>query len=330
MISFFHRQQDWYAIDPDMQNGRGVLSLQVDGGTEYKTYLMPVHRDQPLALDRVGIFNMQLYHGVCEFDLSDVEINGAKIDLSKDPGWDSRGNHVEFHEADFQRQDFGYSQTNWAGEMLGEIGGTFSRVEPIDPLHGYYADDIGKLTLDDPISFSGNVCFTRGGTDAGMFFGFFNAAAQGELATPDNKLKEKPGGLLGINIEGPTRVGYFFTSVCAPKGGKGVRADGPVFLPTAERHKFSFDYDPKANNGSGCMTMTLDGKQYKKNLKPGNRSAGATFDHFGLLTVRSGGKYVTVYLDDLTYTARRSSDAPPTKHEQKITVVPYPENGRKY
>src|SRR5436190_23731222 len=124
MISFFHRQQDWYAIDTDMQNGRGVLSLQVDDGIAYKMYLMPVHRNQPLALDRAGVFNMQLYHGVCEFSLSDVEINGEKIDLSKDPEWDSRGNHVEFHETDFQRQDFGYRQTNWAGVKMGEIGGT--------------------------------------------------------------------------------------------------------------------------------------------------------------------------------------------------------------
>ena len=60
------------------------------------------------------------------------------------------------------------------------------------------------------------------------------------------------------------------------------------------------------------------------------RAAKATFDHFGLLTVRTGGKYVTVYLDDLTYTSRRSKDAPRTHHEQKLTVVPYPANGRKY
>jgi hypothetical protein len=35
-------------------------------------------------------------------------------------------------------------------------------------------EDIGELTLNDPISFSGQIAFTAGGTDAGMMFGYFN------------------------------------------------------------------------------------------------------------------------------------------------------------
>ena len=58
--------------------------------------------------------------------------------------------------------------------------------------------------------------------------------------------------------------------------------------------------------------------------------AHPTFDRFGLLNIRCGGKYVTVYFDDLTYTARRPSNYKPVEHEQTITHVPYPPNGRKY
>jgi hypothetical protein len=60
------------------------------------------------------------------------------------------------------------------------------------------------------------------------------------------------------------------------------------------------------------------------------RKANASFDHFGLSSVRIGGKWVTVYLDDLTYTARRPADFKPTKHEQKVTTVEYPAGGRRY
>jgi hypothetical protein len=41
------------------------------------------------------------------------------VDLSRDPGWEGRGNRTRFVERDFQRQDFGYSATNWAGERAG-------------------------------------------------------------------------------------------------------------------------------------------------------------------------------------------------------------------
>ena len=33
---------------------------------------------------------------------------------------------------------------------------------------------MGELTLEDPISFSGTICFTDGMTDAAAFFGYFN------------------------------------------------------------------------------------------------------------------------------------------------------------
>jgi hypothetical protein len=70
-------------------------------------------------------------------------------------------------------QSYGWSQTNWAGEKTGEIGGLFWRTER-KTLCSYYGDDVGRLTLEDPISFSGTICFTEGMTDAAAFFGYFN------------------------------------------------------------------------------------------------------------------------------------------------------------
>ncbi len=54
------------------------------------------------------------------------------------------------------------------------------------------------------------------------------------------------------------------------------------------------------------------------------------FNRFGLMNIRRGGKYVTVYLDDLSYTARHPADFRPAQHKQTIVTVLYPENGRKF
>ena len=53
-------------------------------------------------------------------------------------------------------------------------------------------------------------------------------------------------------------------------------------------------------------------------------------DYFGLLNPRKGGKYVDVYIDDLTYDVKRSKDFKVIKHEQKIIKVSYPPEGREY
>ncbi len=40
-------------------------------------------------------------------------------------------------------------------------------------------------------------------------------------------------------------------------------------------------------------------------LQPGARRTGATFDRFGLFNMQTGGHYVYIYIDDLTYSKRR-------------------------
>ena len=98
---------------------------------------------------------------------------------------------------------------------------------------------------------------------------------------------------------------------------------GTVFLPTRMPRTFEFDYDPAENKGVGRVTVKLDGeKPILLDLKPGQRKAGATFDRFGLMSFRRGGKFSVLYFDDLTYTTRRAEPAP--RHEQKITTVPFP------
>src|SRR5262249_7900522 len=161
--------------------------------------------------------NTQTYGNALEVYLSDLTVNGHKVNLTRDPGWEGKGNRVRFAETNFHgRHDFGFMETNWAGKAPGEIGGTFWRTEPVDPLHGYYADDVGKLTLEDPISFSGSVCFVEGQPDAGMWIGYFNKKEKMVKVT-DEKGGSPVNQSMGIVIEGPSRVGYYFAPFCVPK-----------------------------------------------------------------------------------------------------------------
>src|SRR5512139_190774 len=136
----------FYTLLDGYENRKGSLTFQLDDGRQYRDWLPSALHDGPVSMDRFGIFNMQIYHRVARFFVSDLTINGTKVDLRKDPGWDGRGNRITFVERDFQRQDFGYSVTNWAGDRIGELGGLFYRTEPVDPIHGYYADDVGRMT----------------------------------------------------------------------------------------------------------------------------------------------------------------------------------------
>jgi len=53
------------------------------------------------------------------------------------------------------------------------------------------------------------------------------------------------------------------------------------------------------------ITVTFDGKDQSLPLRPGDKARAATFDRFGLFNLQTGGNYVFVYVDDLTYTSRR-------------------------
>ena len=329
-VRFFQRPNGaWWTLNLDYGKFRGAITVQFDDGPKQRFFLLPEHRTSPIALDRFGIFNFQVYSSPIELYISDLKVNGEKVDLSQDPHWEGKGNRVSFVERDFQREDFGYSPTNWAGDKPGEIGGLFYRTEAVDPLHGYYADDIGRVTLDDPIDFSGSVAFTDGGTDSGMFLGYFNAKKK--MATFKEKLAAQYlDDSMGILVTGPTRVGYYFSAQCSPKRELAKVVTGPVFLPNRTRHKFHFQYDPKANGGVGRITVTLDESSFHMDLTPQQRAAGANFDHFGLTNVRRGGKYLSIYFDDLTYTARRPAGYQPVRHKQNIVLVPFPKGGREY
>lgn len=328
---------DWYrkgryhlwTLEKDADKMKGRITFQFDNNPPVSYFLLPGHQEEPTCLNRFGVYNMQIYSGSLEFYLADLIVNGEKIELSQDPHWDGRNNRVTFRQKDFHaRQNFGYSQTNWAGKSPGEIGGRFWGTEVIDPLHAYYADNVGELTLEDSISFSGWINFVKGAVDGRMLIGYFNRAAR--VADIEGEYKgDPPMQFIGIEILDQTRLGYSFSAVCSPRQDISFQKRGPVYIPDCIKRPFSFRYDPNAGK-AGRITITLGSDTLTADLTEEQRRVGSTFDHFGLLNPRKGGKYVDVYFDDLKYVVCRPPNFKPKFHKQKIIVVPYPKFGRKY
>jgi hypothetical protein len=253
LIEYHVRRGTGWQLREKPLDVKGRIFCRVGNSPRRTHFLTQAMRQEDLILDRFGIFNFQLPGDEIEFYLSDLTVNGQKIDFSKDPRWEGRNNHTEFVEHDFHaKQDFGYTRSQHAGQAPGEIGGTFWRTEPVDPLHAYYADDIGSLTLDDPLEFSGHIAFTAGGTDAGMAFGYFNTKDRmtefkledgGEAGAP------LPNALL-VAIERPTRVGYYFSAqLCPADKSRRGNSEGPIIVPDSKRHFFAGKYDPEASHG---------------------------------------------------------------------------------
>jgi len=331
LVDHWYRKGSYHLwdIERNPEGMEGRITFYFDDFAPVSFFLLPGHREENSVINRFGIYNMQIYHSSMTFYMSELVVNGQKIELNHDPYWIGIGNRVTFKQDDFHaRQNFGYSQTNWAGKSAGEIGGRFWGTEVRDPWHGYYADDIGHLTLEDPIKFSGWINFSEGAVDGRMLIGYFNREAK--LADIKGEYKgNPPHQYLGLEVMDQTALGYSFTAVCSPRQEISFEKRGPIFIPDRIKRPFSFSYDPGAGQ-AGRITVTLDTTSFMADLTNEQRESGASFDRFGILNPRKGGKYVDVYIDDLSYSVRRPKAYKPVIHKQTIIKVPYPPEGREY
>src|SRR5262245_59019914 len=140
-----------------------TLSFSVD--------LPPGFRKEGATFDRFGLLNMTKPGNPMTIYFSDVSHDGAKEDLTKDPGWGGTHNREELEAPPVVAHDFGYSpKTNHAGGKPGEIGGDLWR----SGKYAYYADRVGPLSLDDRLEARGKVVLKVGAPDSDVFLGWFN------------------------------------------------------------------------------------------------------------------------------------------------------------
>ncbi len=245
--------------------------------------------------------------------------------FDRDPGWEGYNNRIVPKKAQMVQQDFGYSATHFAGKDAGEMGG---RIQRCTTPASYAAPLTPAVSLDDKLTASGSFAITSSQGSAGVFFGFFNSQQPGGSGRPIGSLGmhfdfEKNGGRLSVLLitSDNKSCGTFITPFLPGK-----------FRPTplkidGTRYQWTLNYDPQGAGGNGRFTFTLQSDTHKTedygslperfqqeaqarfpntttfsvDLKPGLRTAGATFDRFGMLNGMKSGGAVTMFFDDLQY-----------------------------
>ncbi len=286
--------------DPAGHGGDGLITFRIDDRT-YTVALGKGHRAAGATFDRFGIWNVQTSGKGAELYLDDLVVNGRRESFDDDPRWEAVGNEAEFAEQVYRPlQNFGYSATSHAGGAAGEIGGIVFR----DEKPAYYGAAVGPFTLADEFNASGTLAFVRASSDSGAYFGFFNAASKQANAAAESSARQR--NYLAILLEGPSRVGHYVRPGFGAADGRGVTggtSEGwPVLRPDGLVHRWTLHYRPKGE--AGMIEMTLDDRAYSLELAPDLVKAGATFDRLGIFNMQSGGQFVEIYLDDLSYTKR--------------------------
>lgn len=244
--------------------------------------------------------------------------------FDKDPGWEGHNNRVVPKKALIVKQNFGYSETNFAGEAKGEMGGSIQR----STTPASYAARIAVKTLDEHLAASGTFAITASQSGAGVFFGFFNSRQPGGSGRPIGSLGldfdfEGGGGRLAVRlITGLNKsCGTFITPYLPGK-----------FRPTplkndGTRYRWRLDYDPQASGGNGRFTFTIGSDTHKTqdygtlpalseqeaqarfpntstftvDLPANYKADGTTFDRFGAINMMKSGGTVKIFFDDLRF-----------------------------
>jgi hypothetical protein len=283
--------------DPNGNNGTGqiIFTLGGDGPYTAKDVIVNIHPDfrkSGARFDSFGMINSKAEPGdtlAVYFD--DITINGEKFSFDEDPKWKGQNNRLTFGDT-FKRgeHNFGYqADSNYAGGKAGEVGGVI-----FSDNSGYFADDVGQLTLDDPLVASGRLVVKERGSEAGFYLGWFNSKERGY----------PPKNLIGVFAEGPNSVGSMFRPIYAtsdPKIGN-VPKEAPIIDAFGKPHTWKIEYDPEGANGLGELRATLDGETATLALTAEAREHNATFDRFGIAVYEGGGQWHTFYIDDLKYT----------------------------
>ncbi|MCA9433857.1 MAG: hypothetical protein KC940_25270, partial [Candidatus Omnitrophica bacterium] len=238
-------KHDWeLRYDPEGAGGDGEIEFTFDGST-FTVALAPGYREEGATFNRFGMLPRLSSGDPIFVYFDDITLDGEFMNFDDDPGWEGLRN--EGPEGTYQDcyirplHDFGYSaDTNHAGDATGEAGGLIWRIEASNPQNmGYYGDDIGQLSLNDPLEVSGKISFERGSSDAATLFGWFNSS------TYTDSDSGFPKNFLGAFVEGPSRIGFYFRPAYNNGAGqRGLPDEGPYIPPDSITRFFTIAYDP--------------------------------------------------------------------------------------
>lgn len=303
------RAYDWkLSYDPKASEGKGLLSFSLgDQTTQCRV-------DSDLRMDGATFTHFGLLPVMKAWDspgriwIDNITIDNRKFDLSEDPKWEALNNRTNYITKDTRpRFDFGWSPTHLAGgEAAGELGGLIFRGDCRDRNRlAAYGDRISTVTLEKPFFARGKVSMVRGVTDSTASIGFYNATSS--LRVNPSQNQSIPMDFVGVNIEGPSSEGFFFYPVYRNHGDQSQTSvkGAPRIYPDRRPHDWMLAYDPAGADGKGRITVTLDDKTCTLELAAGVKSAGASFNRFGICTPWIDGNSVIAYFDDLEYTSEQ-------------------------
>ena len=299
-LRFGQRYRWRMAYDPAAAGGTGELTLAVAGvAAPARLALGAEARIQGAWLDRFGLASQARTRGRgVELYLGDLRVDGVPQHPDRDRAWQGRDNHVSWHDCFTGRPDF----FGWTGPRDRRLGGLISRTEEKPPGQGaFYADRVGRLSLDDRLHAEGTVRLERANSDSATLLGWFDPRSSGE-----GEAQSSPPDFVGLAISGPTRIGQYFGPLVADRRGRLApeKATGIVFNPGPGTYRWTLDYFPDRGR-AGQVRVRLGGRDATVELAPKLRAAGARLTRFGMRTVERGGSFQVVYFDDLRYTVER-------------------------
>jgi hypothetical protein len=188
--------------------------------------------------------------------------------------------------------------TATAGCAPGEIGGSVSGGGV-----AWYADRVasGDVLLDVDITLSATGWYTFSATGGQANLGWFNATTYAAADTA-------PHTFLGWRQEGSSIRAAVGTTGSAFTGGKAVP------ISNDKPFQWTLNYLPKAgDHGFGALTLTVGGSSSTLSLTQNQRKSLSQhkFDHFGIVSSKSGDKASTLWLDSLIYTKLSGLPTPP-------------------
>ncbi|HLL89054.1 MAG TPA: VCBS repeat-containing protein [Tepidisphaeraceae bacterium] len=186
--------------------------------------------------------------------------------------------------------DFGYSNTNWAGGAAGEVGGTFARSHP----DAYLGASLGgTLPGSSAFTLGANLRLTNTNASGAFFLGYFGRGNTGGDVSA----------LTGLEIAEPeTASGAFrvFGRV------NGARTSSTPLTTIVQNGATTIDL----SYTNGTFTGTIGGSTVNF-----GGSAGGTFDTFGIGTGLVGSSASTAtatgYFDNLRFTKPAATPPPP-------------------